>query len=84
MHSHGCPSAAEVIEDNEEVVQFEGLHSLFFDRFLVRRISEIQMIEPHVVCTNFPEPIAVTSPNPDHLRVKISILKNIFFLHPNA
>ena len=25
----GCPSSAKVIEDTEEFIQFEGLHSLF-------------------------------------------------------
>ena len=31
----GCPSSAEVIVDTEDVIQFEGLNSLFtaFERF---------------------------------------------------
>ena len=31
----GCPSSAEVIEDTEDFIQFEGLYSLFtaFERF---------------------------------------------------
>ena len=32
----GCPSSAEVIEDTDDFIQFEGLYSLFFavERFL--------------------------------------------------
>ena len=35
----GCPSSAEVIEDTEDFIQFEGLYSLFsaIDRFLFLR-----------------------------------------------
>ena len=35
----GCPSSAEVIEDTEDLIQFEGLYSLFsvVERFLYLR-----------------------------------------------
>ena len=35
----GCPTSAEVIEDTEDFIQFEGLYSLFsaIERFLYLR-----------------------------------------------